>query len=45
MKYRQRQAASQGVPITNFGVLIAHMQGILKRCVSVFPHLASEFEE
>ncbi|MDR1965938.1 MAG: [FeFe] hydrogenase H-cluster maturation GTPase HydF [Synergistaceae bacterium] len=45
MKYRQREAASQGVPITNFGVLIAHMQGILKRCVSIFPHLSAEFEE
>ncbi|MDR1916900.1 MAG: [FeFe] hydrogenase H-cluster maturation GTPase HydF [Synergistaceae bacterium] len=45
MKYRQMEAVSQGVPITNFGVLIAHMQGILKRSVSVFPHLTAEFED
>jgi [FeFe] hydrogenase H-cluster maturation GTPase HydF len=41
MRYRQREAAAQGVPMTNFGVLIAHMQGILKRSVSVFPHLSA----
>jgi hypothetical protein len=44
LKYRQRQAASQGVPMTNFGILIAYTQGILKRAVSVFPHLAAELE-
>jgi [FeFe] hydrogenase H-cluster maturation GTPase HydF len=45
MKYRYREAASQGVPVTNFGILIAHTQGILKRCVSVFPHLAARLED
>jgi [FeFe] hydrogenase H-cluster maturation GTPase HydF len=45
MKYRQRLAASQGAPITNFGVIIAYMQGILKRSLSVFPHLLAELEE
>ena len=44
MRYRHREAASQGVPITNFGILIAHMQGILRRSVSVFPHLAAELD-
>ncbi|MDR3280058.1 MAG: [FeFe] hydrogenase H-cluster maturation GTPase HydF [Synergistaceae bacterium] len=44
LKYRQREAAAQGVPMTNFGILIAYMQGILKRGVSVFPHLAAELE-
>jgi hypothetical protein len=29
----------RGVPITNYGVLIAHMQGILPRVLSVFPYL------
>ncbi|MDR1220508.1 MAG: [FeFe] hydrogenase H-cluster maturation GTPase HydF [Treponema sp.] len=37
MRYRQTCAADQKTPITNYGVLIAHMQGILKRCVAVFP--------
>jgi [FeFe] hydrogenase H-cluster maturation GTPase HydF len=45
MKYRQRESLSQGVPITNFGMLIAHTQGILRRSVSVFPHLMAEFED
>jgi len=44
MKYREREAASQGVPFTNFGILIAYTQGILKRCLSPFPHLAADFE-
>jgi [FeFe] hydrogenase H-cluster maturation GTPase HydF len=42
---RHREAESQGTPITNFGVLIAYMQGILKRSVSMFPHLAAELED
>ncbi|MDR0764516.1 MAG: [FeFe] hydrogenase H-cluster maturation GTPase HydF [Synergistaceae bacterium] len=42
VKYRHREAAAQGVPITNFGILIAHMQGILKRSISMFPHLTAE---
>ncbi|MDR1509159.1 MAG: [FeFe] hydrogenase H-cluster maturation GTPase HydF [Synergistaceae bacterium] len=45
MKYRQREAAAQGAHMTNFGILIAHMQGILKRSVSVFPHMAAVFGE
>ncbi|MDR1136748.1 MAG: [FeFe] hydrogenase H-cluster maturation GTPase HydF [Synergistaceae bacterium] len=45
MKYRQREAASMRVPMTNFGILIAHMQGILKRSVSLFPHLSETLGE
>jgi [FeFe] hydrogenase H-cluster maturation GTPase HydF len=45
MKYREREAASQGVPFTNFGLLIADTQGILKRSLSLFPHLAADFED
>jgi len=33
MHYRQRSAQDAGVPMTNFGVAISHMQGILKRCI------------
>jgi [FeFe] hydrogenase H-cluster maturation GTPase HydF len=44
VKYRHRETAAQDVPITNFGILIAHMQGILKRSVSLFPHLAAELD-
>ncbi|MBQ8827335.1 MAG: [Oscillospiraceae bacterium] len=39
MKYRQRTAAEQGVPMTNYGMLIAHMNGILKRSTDVIPEL------
>jgi hypothetical protein len=31
MRYRQRCAVDQGVPITNYGILIAYINGILKR--------------
>jgi [FeFe] hydrogenase H-cluster maturation GTPase HydF len=44
MKHRQRAAASQNVPITNYGVLIAYMQGILSRCLTPFPHLLESQE-
>jgi len=44
MKYREREARAQGVPFTNFGILIAYTQGILKRSIAMFPHLAADFE-
>ena len=40
MKYRQRCAQDQGVPITNYGILIAQMKGILKRSIEIFPEIA-----
>ena len=40
-----KRASAQGVPITNYGVTIAYMQGILRRCISMFPHLLAELEE
>ncbi|MDR2746765.1 MAG: [FeFe] hydrogenase H-cluster maturation GTPase HydF [Treponema sp.] len=44
MKYRQGCAGDQGIPITNYGILIARIQGILKRSIAMFPHLLAEFE-
>ncbi|MDR0624602.1 MAG: [FeFe] hydrogenase H-cluster maturation GTPase HydF [Treponema sp.] len=44
MKYRQGCAADQGIPMTNYGILIAHIQGILKRSIAMFPHLLTEIE-
>ena len=35
----------QDVPITNYGIAIAYMQGILKRSVSMFPYLAEELPD
>ena len=37
MRYRQKCALDQEIPITNYGIAIAYMQGILKRCVEMFP--------
>jgi [FeFe] hydrogenase H-cluster maturation GTPase HydF len=45
MKFRQGCAADQGVPMTNYGILIAQIQGILKRSIAMFPHLLGELEE
>lgn len=39
MKYRLRCAADQGVPITNYGIAIAYINGILKRSLAPFPAL------
>ncbi len=39
VRYRMKCAVDQGVPITNYGVTIAYMQGILKRSIKIFPHL------
>ena len=39
MKYRQKCAADQGIPFTNYGIAMAYMQGILKRSIAVFPTL------
>ena len=33
-------AADQGVPMTNYGIAIACMQGILKRSIAMFTGLA-----
>ena len=45
VRYRVKSAKDQGVPITNFGTCIAYMQGILKRTISMFPHLLVELED
>ena len=44
MKYRISCALDQGVPITNYGTLIAYMNGILKRSVEIFPDIAALLE-
>ena len=37
MRYRMKCAVDQGIPFTNYGTLIAHMNGILRRSLSLFP--------
>jgi len=36
MHYRIQQAKAAGIPIVNYGVLIAYMRGILERCLEPF---------
>lgn len=40
MKYRIKCAADQGVPITNYGMTIAHTNGILRRSLEIFPEVS-----
>lgn len=39
VRYRTKCATDQGVPITNYGTLIAYMNGILPRSLRIFPAL------
>ena len=39
MKYRIACCQNQGVPITNYGILIAQVTGILKRSLGPFPEM------
>lgn len=45
VKYRIKCAVDQDVPITNYGILIAYMQGILKRSIAMFPDILAEIEK
>jgi len=45
VKFRMKCAEDQVVPITNYGILIAYMQGILERSLEPFPHILAEIEE
>lgn len=40
MKYRLACAKDAGIPMTNYGILIAYVQGILVRSVEAFPAIA-----
>ncbi len=39
MQYRMKCAQDQGVPITNYGILIAYVHGILERSLEPFPQI------
>ena len=41
MKHRMSQAKADGVPIVNYGIAIACMNGILKRSLELFPDILS----
>lgn len=44
VRYRMKCAEDQGVPITNYGITIAYMQGILRRSLGIFSDLQMEIE-
>ncbi len=39
MKHRMMTAKNAGVPVVNYGVAIAHMNGILRRSLELFPEV------
>ena len=45
MKYRVKCAKDQNIPFTNYGILIAYIQGILKRTVEPFPYISHLLED
>lgn len=45
MKYRLKCAGDQQIPITNYGISIAYMHGILKRSVAMFPEITVLLEK
>ena len=45
MKSRLGVCTEQGIPVTNYGIAIAQMHGILKRSIEMFPDLLSILEE
>ena len=45
MAYRLNMAKAEGVPVVNYGVLIAHIHGILKKSLAPFENLLSLLEE
>lgn len=44
MQFRGRHAAQQEVPMTNYGIAIAQMHGILRRSLAPFPDVLKELE-
>lgn len=45
VKYRLSCARDEGIPVTNYGILIAYVTGILKRSVEIFPDIAAEIAD
>ena len=44
MKSRIAHAVAQNVPVTNYGICIAQVHGILKRSVGMFPDVEAELQ-
>ncbi len=44
IQFRRKRAVEQNVPITNYGILISYVHGILQRSIAIFPHLLAEIK-
>ena len=44
MQYRISCAKNQDVPITNYGIAIAYINGILRRTLQPFPDILKELD-
>lgn len=42
MQYRARHASDSGIPISNYGIIIAHTHGILRRSLEPFKDILNE---
>ena len=45
VRWRMKCAQEEGVPITNYGISIAHMKGILARSIEMFPDIKKLLKE
>lgn len=45
MNYRIDLARESGVPIVNYGILIAYLKGILERSVELFPDVHAKLQK
>lgn len=44
MQYRARHSSDSGLPMTNYGIVIAHTHGILRRSLEPFADILNELE-
>ena len=44
MQYRARHASDSGIPMSNYGIIIAHTHGILRRSLEPFKEILSELD-
>ena len=45
IKYRLVQSVDQNIPMTNYGIIIAFMKGILERSIEIFPDVSKVLSE
>ncbi len=45
MQHRTKLAAAAGIPMTNYGIAIAQMHGILRRSIQLFPDALAALED